>query len=1582
MGGLHGPSGSPNDESEFLGEEFGTIQLSGKNFTKGFVGNKQQLLLLFDSGASKSIISQSCISRSTYLSQLPQFSTKERRFRVGNGEYLVSNKRIVFSVNVQGCILQIDACIVNNLAGPDVLIGDSSLKALRSSINFANHVVTVRPRKVWLLPLTFAYVKPGITRYIAVRCKIPKVLANSEILVQTSANMAKYMPSSMLVKLHRGICHVPVTNKSNKGLRVHSNKPIAFTDLNRLTHVSNSIDEGTVHTFVSREECESDTQFEVLSKYPHLTGTEPMSKLSEREVLKMISLDTEDCVLNEDSKSRVRDMLYEHKNAFSLYGEIGHCPNIEIDLELKDEKPFSIRPYNLPEPLKPVMDKEISKLVKLGILKKGCSAYSSPCMLIKKPHSDEYRFVSDFRHLNKRIVTAQQNYMSLQQVLAKLGRYNSSVLSIIDLKSAFHTLQLSEHSQKYTGICPYPGALMYQYQRLPMGLNVSPALWQQKMNEILATIPDVEQFCVAIHDDCIIFSRSEEEHMNHLRSILQAFEHNGLKLSPQKCRLFRNRCTYIGHDIQISPDGIVQVKAMSDKCDAIRKMLKPTSPREVRRFIGTVTYLSMYLPRLQTLLQPLHNLTRRNKPFIWTDEHDVAFDAIKSLLVTPPVLCAPQGNGKFHLYSDTSRTGTGSVLMQEIDGDQRVIGYYSKLLPKAALRYSVTELELTGLVINITAWKYYLQACSFHCYVDHSSLIQIYNSKTQPPTLRLQKLIERLSRYSFDLSYQKGKDMVVSDFLSRTSRDDDDDLERIMPLAMPILLNDAYPVDCAFPATKAIVERPVTRAYAKKNQISIKPIFSTKSSKSNVGRSDKSSSTNTVSSTNQKSSSTPTKSGDTVQTSLGTSTRSQGSVNPTPMTIPLSLDIGNNNSNPQHIPQPEEPRLVDRVGSHSSELNEDLSSCEIPEYLKQPKPLVTNADEIVAHHIPKQGDLNKVLSIIQRKIIRDYNLPFHAQQFRLAQTASPHFKPIYDWLAHNILPSDKKSARSIMLRAEQFILCGGFLFRLLFPSGQDHFCLQLVIPEKYIDSLISKYHDSLLSNHQGCVRTYLTMRKLFYFPNMYQRIVSYVQSCARCQQFKGNPNILRPFHERIPLSYCPFQTVSLDFKKMVTSRSGYSWLMVTTCAITRYTVCVPLKTLDAPSICEALIQRVICCYGIPEILVTDAQSSLIGKVMEILCKTLNISHKVISVLNHGSLHVERQIRSISDLIKVNLDQYGDDWVRYYSVAQYSFNTFSSPQLGNHSPFYLVFYREPRDFSGLTFHPPTGLSSSQKDYIQQLNERFQSVSKFMIDLQEHQQKAQNEKISQKLNKSPVYEPGQLVYLHKPDSSSLTANSKKFTAKYVGPFVVYQVLDSTHVLLADIKGRVLRDVFHINRIKPAFIRAPDSTNITHLQKLRNALAVKQDTNVCTDQAHITTCNEPKSVVVDEHGTKLEYNESEFCFTAQTNPVDLTHHELNMTANNGLACPTALSLEQQVKLLEKLQTSPMSEAVYTIVRARFRLGSLQLLLAMSSPKGEIRFWWNPNGEENYQNLVTQILDTKKIKCTGTPEKFVGNLYSMLRV
>ena len=295
-----------------------------------------------------------------------------------------------------------------------------------------------------------------------------------------------------------------------------------------------------------------------------------------------------------------------------------------------------------------------------------------------------------------------------------------------------------------------------------------------------------------IMDDLLLFTPSKKAHMDKLGDLLKALGKNGLKISPKKCQLFRTELQYMGNIIFIK-ERRVCMKPLCSRLETIQKVKAPTTAKQCKSFAGMVNFVSIFCPELQRLLKPIYDLTRKGKQFVWEKEQQEAFEEIKRRLQKAPVLHMPDRIGRFQLYLDTSKYATGGALYQIQNGKPKLIAYSSKRLPEAAHNYSITELEMCGLAINIASFAHLLRKVDFDAIVDHLAITQIMRSKVELATNRLKRLLEVLSAYSFNLYYIKGKDMVLSDFLSRQDPGDED-MKEIIPISfnMKSVLQDKY----------------------------------------------------------------------------------------------------------------------------------------------------------------------------------------------------------------------------------------------------------------------------------------------------------------------------------------------------------------------------------------------------------------------------------------------------------------------------------------------------------------------------------------------------------------------------------------------------------------------------------------------------------------------------------------------------------------------------------------------------------------------------------------------------------------------
>ena len=248
--------------------------------------------------------------------------------------------------------------------------------------------------------------------------------------------------------------------------------------------------------------------------------------------------------MSRKEKAKLMKLLIRYRDAFSLRDEIGECPNLEADIKVIDESPFFVRPFPIPEGDKPFMDKQMERLVSLGILSKNNTSHTSPIMLITRKLTKDKRPVVDFRLLNTRILRRNTSIPLMSDVLSILGNSECEVVSCVDVKDAYHSVRLTEKSKEYCGITPYFGSPIYRYEVLPMGITCAPQIWMDFITLILSELEDKKKY-IAIMDDLLIHS-TKVAHWKLLEQLLKLMCKNGLRLSPKKCQLFKTQFDLYG----------------------------------------------------------------------------------------------------------------------------------------------------------------------------------------------------------------------------------------------------------------------------------------------------------------------------------------------------------------------------------------------------------------------------------------------------------------------------------------------------------------------------------------------------------------------------------------------------------------------------------------------------------------------------------------------------------------------------------------------------------------------------------------------------------------------------------------------------------------------------------------------------------------------------------------------------------------------------------------------------------------------------------------------------------------------------
>ena len=255
---------------------------------------------------------------------------------------------------------------------------------------------------------------------------------------------------------------------------------------------------------------------------------------------------------------------------------------------------------------------------------------------------------------------------------------------------------------------------------MPFGLCNAPAAFQRLMERVLTGLnPEDGPSYVAVYlDDVLIFSRTLQEHLYHLQTVLDKIIEAGLKLKLSKCKFMQQEVRYLGHII--TPSGL---KPNDDKVEAVKNYPVPKDIKELRQFLGLASYYRRFIHQFAKVAKPLHSLTCKDAKFTWTTECQVAFDDLKSRLTHAPVLAYPDFDKNFVLETDASIRGLGAILSQyQEDGQIHPIAFASRGLSPAEKNHCITNLETLAVVWAVSHFHAYLYGHDVEVRTDHSAV--------------------------------------------------------------------------------------------------------------------------------------------------------------------------------------------------------------------------------------------------------------------------------------------------------------------------------------------------------------------------------------------------------------------------------------------------------------------------------------------------------------------------------------------------------------------------------------------------------------------------------------------------------------------------------------------------------------------------------------------------------------------------------------------------------------------------------------------------------------------------------------------
>ena len=459
--------------------------------------------------------------------------------------------------------------------------------------------------------------------------------------------------------------------------------------------------------------------------------------------------------LEEALKPKAEEMLRRRRGAFiQEIKNLKRCNVHLVNVQLDTDVPVRLPNYRMSEDDLKRSQTYIADLLESGIIVPSVSPYNSPCLWTAD--GPRKRFVVDYRKLNKHIRQDSYPIPLVDEIVRELN--NSSHFCHLDLRSSFNQIPLSEESQPMTNFSiPTIGSFMYT--RVPYGLTIGSGVMMRILDYLLAPNKDHARGYI---DDIVIHGPGTSEIIEQLDQVLGRLESAQLGVNPSKCKLFRKELDILGHNI--SAQGI---KPQAEKLKAIKEFPVPKTIKQLRRFMGMVTYLKQHMPDFAEVARPLQRLTGKGKLLHLDAQALQAFHSLKDRLVSPPALKSVDLTKPLIITTDASDASIAAVLEQEIDGKRHLIDAVGRALNSAECAYSATETELLAIIYAIQKWRTYLQASPFvtQIYTDHQPLV--YLKRVISFSGRMSRWLFTLLSVQHEIIYLKGKNNLFADALSR-----------------------------------------------------------------------------------------------------------------------------------------------------------------------------------------------------------------------------------------------------------------------------------------------------------------------------------------------------------------------------------------------------------------------------------------------------------------------------------------------------------------------------------------------------------------------------------------------------------------------------------------------------------------------------------------------------------------------------------------------------------------------------------------------------------------------------------------------
>ena len=1360
--------------------------------------------ILMDTGSSHNVISAKLLHKIW-----PQYKKKINRlppdltFQSVCGKDMKPLGKIDIAVHINNTMCLCEFIVFETLA-QSCILGRTFMDKYSAELDFEQSTLRFSSTPTIVNTHT-RRIKPGETCLLQAECdKNQKIIMPTGLhgrITAVDLNRGVTIHDTLATMADNKIC-VQLHNKSTfpvimrKGRKLATFIPIAESECitlvpNELTNTpntqTNKEQTGTVHHFNSTStRTNNPTNNDVACQTIEPSYIASTCPTGHNLTHSQLPFDFTQSKCSSEELNQLKSILDDHTAAFiDSSGDIGRCTVGEHKVYLKPNIiPKASMPYRLAPDVKETIQKQIDRLLQMGILTEMDSLWASPVVAVKKQRKKsqkhmytradkpEIRLCIDYRWLNACSLYQKISIPSISELIDVIGQKQPNYVSSLDLKQAYWQVPLSEDSVPLTAFLF--GSRSYAWKTMPMGISGAPMTFQRIMNKVLCK--QLNKNVVCYLDDVLIFSDTFEEHLKAVDEVLQAFEDVNMKLSPSKCTFAANEVTFLGH--LITPQGI---SVAPSHVSSILTFPVPKTASQLRTWNGLCCFFKSFIPNRGELMKPLYDLTKKDvaDKFKWTDTAQKCFEKLKSILTSRPLLQYPDYKKTFHVICDASQNSIGAVLAQKDEqGNYKPIAFFGRSTTDSERRRPIMEIECLAVVVAVTNWEIYLSHQPFSVTTDNHSLKHLLANKVKMSP-KLQRWALYMSKFEYEIVFLRGLYNSCADGLSRReygfSRVKADDT-----------LDD-------FPYLPGIDMIKLKR----QGQITAM----TRSRSQQLHQEDREAE------------------------------------------IERERFMKENLDTPQHQQIPEEEQGKADEGDESpdefeiyeydsEEEEEPLdreAQSQAPQLPPPPDEEEEEGQEEVAGKVKKNTPIQRLpnarrddIPLVEQEAMVDkiWTMPNMAHidvhTITKAQQEDPWCRDLILYLRDDVLPSTQRRQRRCILREVDYCVHDSTLYHIWqpIPSSRQHVFIRLVVPKSLTIEVIRAVHCSTIGTHTGVHKTIGILKQKFSWPGLYADVRTFIAACDLCQAAKlsqKKETVPRTLYE---ITTMPWSRIHIDFLGPYEQSDTQKRYCVTVVdSTTGFLITWSMRNILTAAVALEFYHRVCCTYSTPIQCVSDRGPQFTSALWEELGQLMNIKMTKTSAYSPWSNGMaEIRNRDITYLLRCMVKKNKKDWDRFLPAVTMSLNSTIHTAHGL-TPYNILYGRDPItpiDHDRLMDFEAQPLTS----VIQDILEQQQRALKIAIELHEMRDKKLKQLHDKKVKTSQLC-AGDVVFWFKPVLQQVTEN-KKLQNPYRGPFlIVTRHTDGTVTMRHLHTGKYVPQKVHISQLKRP----------THYRKLKRAIEARE-------------------------------------------------------------------------------------------------------------------------------------------------------------